>query len=953
MERKSRGFLCLICLALSIAVPTWADEKETPVPFAAALSAGKFSQPSYNAVLFGSLHWKNKGRVMKSAPVSKISLIRTGKQEERVDLDLGVDGIFVLQLSPGACEIRSVFSEGRWYTLGHSFSLDKGMVCYVGNIFLDRSADQLDYYDYRFTIDTELNLKKFNQTGSAWSTAIRMIPAELRTQEGKMNLFVPTASAGIQSVKRQDKNLVKAAEQGDRMTVEQYLSAKRPVDLGDEKKRSPLMAALQAQETAIAERLLSAGASLEIKDEDQWTPLMFALGFSQPAFAKTAIEMGADVTPTSKTNWTPLHLAARYAQSENARLIVDRGADINARTNKGVTPLSMALQYSDEDLALFLLDRDAVGDTVENDGWTPLMTAVRFEKPNAARRLIQQGVDINRRNNDGWTALMIAIRHDQNNLALELLNKGADAACANTDGMTPLYFAAKFGSIELLQALLSKKVPVNPVSKDGWTPLHQALSAERNDASMLLIEHGADLSKKTKNGWTALHLALRNTLPEVAKLLIEKNLGVDEALPDGWTPLMLALRYNQAENARLLIRRKAGINSRNKDGWSPLMHALRYDQAENAKLLIEKGADPKTSIPNGWTALHFAIEYGQPENASLLIAKGAVKEALNPDGKTALMLAQAKGYVEIVRLLGGAPAITRGAPLSEPATGLSVSAQSWLPGLLGQFIPPRPGVRIIKADHCDASASLCSAQLEFPGTRKAALESFKQDLMAAGWRLDQAVSAGGENEAMGGNVNIWGLLNVIKDQYNITMLILSRHKSGDKTVVDVNLMNRNPGMDYAAFARQIPRVIVTPKIPTDRFLTDSWAFTLISADWCGSKIEKDMGFGTPKYSYTAHGEGMDLLKIRLLLESTDKKPIKDRFMKIDIRLRDKQGRLHSPVLVGTSSGDYFNLSQGGAQSALVPMQASSEMDWVFSLPQGTIVDALLWPGIEAIDLKHQ
>jgi hypothetical protein len=103
-----------------------------------------------------------------------------------------------------------------------------------------------------------------------------------------------------------------------------------------------------------------------------------------------------------------------------------------------------------------------------------------------------------------------------------------------------------------------------------------------------------------------------------------------------------------------------------------------------------------------------------------------------------------------------------------------------------------------------------------------------------------------------------------------------------------------------------------------------------------------------KYTYRVQGEGLMLLKLKVHLEALDKKPIKDRFIKINPRLRDKEGNLYAPVLAGTSTGDYFNLSQGGAQSALVPMQPESDMDWVFSVPTTKILDALIWPGLETI-----
>lgn len=949
MEWKKWILLIGIGFMMLLSVPGLSEEQQTP--FAAELREGVFGHASYQSVIFGSLHWKQKGKALKINPRTQLELVRSGKSEERVMLDLGTDGVFVVQVAPGNCEIRAVFSDGRWYRLGHTFAIEKGVVCYIGDIVLDRKAEQTDFYEYQYRIDAELNRKKFNQADSAWSKAIRLIPNVLKTQDGQMNLWVPRISPGLQDSKREQKNLVKAAEQGDMATVGDFIAAAKGIDAADQDQRTPLMAALQAQKTDIAKRLLAAGASLEMKDKDAWTPLMFALGFSMPDFARTLIERGVDVNCVSLTGWAPLHLAARYNQSENVRLLLSKGADLKAKTNKGVTALSLALQYGEEALALELLDKGADINTSESDGWTPLMTALRYGKPAAARRMLIEGAEFARANQDGWTPLMFAIRNDQSDLALDLLNKGADGACSDKDGLTPLYLAARYGSMELLNTLLARKVPLNPLTKEGWTPLHQALRDERSEVALTLIDKGANLTGKTMSGWNPLHLALRNNQSEAAKRLILKGAGLAELMPDGWNPLMLALRYNQAENARLLIERKAGMHDKNKDGWSPLMHALRYDQAQNARMLIEKGVDPNSSIPNGWTALHFAIEYGQPENARLLIARGADKKAFNPDGKSPAELAQAKGYAELVRLLGGVAEVPKAPPsalvASASASVVKPVEDAWLPGLMGQFVPRMAGVTVLSAQDCGPRTSLCSAQIQVPGTRKNALERFKQELVSAGWRLDQAFGAPREDGSLK-SPDLWGILNVIKGPFNITMLFLSNRKTGEKTVVDINLMNRNPAADIAEFVKQIPRVLVTPAVPKERFVSSEWALTLKSASWCGQVIEKDFGPGISKYTYRAQGEGVILLKLQLRLEALDKKPIKDRFMKIDVRLRDKQGNLHKPVLAGTSSGDYFNLTQGGSQSALVPMQPESDMDWVFSLPIGTNVEALIWPGLDDV-----
>lgn len=536
MGKNGPGKYCLFLIVVLLlgALEAPADEN-SKAPFAAALLRDNFGHESYQSVIFGSLGWSLKGRRMKTQPSFLLSFVRPGEKPETVHIEPDSGGNFVLQVIPGECELQSVFSEGRWYRLGHVFSVDEGSVTYLGQLSVDCTADTLDYYEYRFSIDTALNQRVFNRPGSAWMTAIGRIPAKLKNAEAKMNIRVPNITSGILTLNREEKSLVKAAENGDMRTIEAFLAAKRPLDEPDKTQKTPLMAALQAKKTSIARRLLDSGAALELKDKDGWTPLMFALGFTETELALEIMDAGAELGSVSNTGWTPLHLAARYNQSEPAKRLLEKSADLQAKTNRGATPLSLALQYADEEMALSFLDHGAEGNAVESDGWTPLMTALRYGKPNAARRIIAAGADIQRVNNDGWNAFLIAIRNDQSPIALELIGKGADTAMANKDGLTPLYLAAKYGSMDLIEAILAKKVTLDPVTQDGWTPLHQALNAKRGDVAQLLIGKGADISKKTMNGWSPLHIALRNGLAEVSRLLIQKNIGLHEALPDGWS----------------------------------------------------------------------------------------------------------------------------------------------------------------------------------------------------------------------------------------------------------------------------------------------------------------------------------------------------------------------------------------------------------------------------------
>lgn len=190
---------------------------------------------------------------------------------------------------------------------------------------------------------------------------------------------------------------------------------------------------------------------------------------------------------------------------------------------------------------------------------------------------------------------------------------------------TGLHAKAHRGDLVGLMGMLATKPEVNARDPQGRTPLHVATFAKQREVIAALAKAGADLGALEHDRYDAVTIAAVADDEETLRLLL--SLGA---------------------SAKLVTSRYDG---------TALIAAAHLGHDGVVRQLIKAGA-PLNHVNNlHWTALIEAVVLGQggPRHVATvraLVEAGADKNLTDRDGRTALELARARGYGEMVRVLG-------------------------------------------------------------------------------------------------------------------------------------------------------------------------------------------------------------------------------------------------------------------------------------------------------------
>ena len=295
---------------------------------------------------------------------------------------------------------------------------------------------------------------------------------------------------------------------------------------------------------AIAERhpefaavLIQHGAPVDVADEKGRTPLLMAAEQGLAETAALLLDKGAKLTTKEPRGGSVLHLAAANGQIDVAKLLVARGAALEAKDVDQLTPAGRAVVHNRVELARYLVgqspteltlraaaltgDLEAVrrldGDPAavrETDVFrqTPLHKAAVSGNTDILAELIAKGADVNAQDGTGFTPLHLAAVTGWTAAVQLLLEKGAKVdAGDDTDG-TPLYWAVFSGQLAVAEVLLAKGANPNQKNADGFSPFLRAVSDGNLTMARLLARQGADF-----NG--ALQLAEKNRNQEMVRYL--------------------------------------------------------------------------------------------------------------------------------------------------------------------------------------------------------------------------------------------------------------------------------------------------------------------------------------------------------------------------------------------------------------------------------------------------
>ncbi|KAK0510123.1 hypothetical protein JMJ35_007517 [Cladonia borealis] len=217
----------------------------------------------------------------------------------------------------------------------------------------------------------------------------RMIPMDYTPIPSKSCTQNETASREfLEAVNRKDITCMKSLLDSDLKPDIEYSNP------DNDKRRTPLLLAVQLGHIEMVKFLLSRDAQIEAKDESGTTPLMTAASLGKVDIMKELVLQGADVQARNRTRRTALHLAIQKSRDDRAIsfllnlnntdqcVSVDhrKAIDVNASDKSGKTPLHYCAELGMLEAATMLLDRHANFDAHDEADKAPAYYAIKSRK---------------------------------------------------------------------------------------------------------------------------------------------------------------------------------------------------------------------------------------------------------------------------------------------------------------------------------------------------------------------------------------------------------------------------------------------------------------------------------------------------------------------------------------------------------------------------------------------
>ena len=235
-----------------------------------------------------------------------------------------------------------------------------------------------------------------------------------------------TGRNGSPEPKRQDANLVNAANRGELAKVRGLLQRNNPkIDI---ESREPSY---------------------------NYTALLCASLEGHREVVAYLLKQGADIEAKANLGFTPLLIASQNGNIEVVRLLITSGAEIEAKCYLGFTPLLVACQEGHIEVVRLLISSDAEIEAKTNLGFTPLLVACQNGHFEVVRLLISSGAHVRAKDKTGSDSLFMATMNGHLHVVDHLCRHGADTKAQDETGMTALAnVASESGNLEIVRCLV-------------------------------------------------------------------------------------------------------------------------------------------------------------------------------------------------------------------------------------------------------------------------------------------------------------------------------------------------------------------------------------------------------------------------------------------------------------------------------------------------------------------
>ncbi len=461
------------------------------------------------------------------------------------------------------------------------------------------------------------------------------------------------------------------AGRGNVEAIKKLIELGADVDIASKTlKQTPLH---MASSKEAAEVLLNNGAKIDAADVDGTTPLMRALQNNNTALAEYYIQQKASVD-LKDANGDNMLFFAKSAKTIELLLAADKKL-LDGVNKAGETALFNAISDENKDAAIALINNGADINKVCNGTPVIHIAITKSEKSpvmiDVLKALLDKKPDVNILNDKKQAPITIT---RNTNIIILLAQNGADLTSKDQSGRTPLFYVVlnssrddeKKNAPDAIKTLLEKKADVNHKDFYGNTPIFYAPSV---DVVNLLVniadeKNRADVNITNNRGESLLYKAANDNKKELVKYYIDKKLPVNQATNNGDTPLHRAVTIIDPTNvertlenpnppapheiATMLIDAKADVNAKNNNGETPLFNARSASMI--TYLVKDCKADPNIVSTNGDTAL-MRIARTSLDAVNALINNGVATidvNHANSSKKTAIFMAQNAGIVDVL-----------------------------------------------------------------------------------------------------------------------------------------------------------------------------------------------------------------------------------------------------------------------------------------------------------------
>ena len=219
------------------------------------------------------------------------------------------------------------------------------------------------------TVKSELEEAGYQLTAEDWFRASRGndVAALKKFVAGKFLIDTRDAAG--------DSALHVAAASGAQAAADYLLGRGLSVDVRGNLERTPLMAAVAGDQTAMVRWLLRQGADPKLQDKDGFRPLMLAVREGKPgSVGELAASKREDLDPA-------LLLAALVGRADVIDVLTNFGASVYTQMEDGRTPLMIAAENGHTESVKLLIELGAGRFTTDPDGHTAADLAIAAGHP--------------------------------------------------------------------------------------------------------------------------------------------------------------------------------------------------------------------------------------------------------------------------------------------------------------------------------------------------------------------------------------------------------------------------------------------------------------------------------------------------------------------------------------------------------------------------------------------